>query len=247
MTAADRHVLDQLSPFIDGELSEGSAAGVRAHLGACPSCARAAAEMHAMVGVARKLDRPEPPPTLWPAIEGALARQEGAGDGSSGFLRWRPFAFGTLAGAVAALAIVWGAVSWLAPAPGASPSITSPSGATPAETALAAGSRGGPVDPLLEEAEVEFARAAASYERSIEKLRALLARQEPQWSDDARTQYAGRLARLDEAIASSRELARRRPGDSAGNARLFAAYHEKIQFLAAAVHRGAPGLGGAGP
>lgn len=238
MTAADRHVLDQLSPFIDGELSEGSASGVRAHLGACPSCARAAAEMHAMVGVARKLDRPEPPPTLWPAIEGALARQEGDGaTGSSGFLRWRPFAFGTLAGAVAALAIVWGAVSWLAPAPTA----------TPVETAPAAGSRGGPVDPLLEEAEVEFARAAASYERSIEKLRALLARQEPQWSDDARTQYAGRLARLDEAIASSRELARRRPGDSAGNARLFAAYHEKIQFLAAAVHRGAPGLGGAGP
>ena len=49
---------------------------------------------------------------------------------------------------------------------------------------------------------------------------------------------AERIGRLDEAIARSRELARRSPGDSAGNEQLFVAYQQKIAFLAAAVHRG---------
>jgi len=235
MTASDRHVLEQLSAFIDGDLRESAEASVRAHLASCASCARAAAELRAIVGAARSFDHPEPPPTLWPAIEGALARQEDRG----GFLRWRTFAVGTLAGAAVALALAWTGSSWLA-------GVASPAGSPLADAVLAA-TREAPTDPLLEEAEAEFARAAAAYERSIEKLRALLARQEPRWSDDARAVYAGRLARLDEAIARSREMARRRPGDSAGNEMLFAAYQEKIQFLAAAVHRGAPGPGGGGP
>ena len=71
-------------------------------------------------------------------------------------------------------------------------------------------------DPLLHEAETEFAQAAAAYERSIEKLRTLLAREEARWSPEERTRMAERLGRLDEAIARSRELARRTPGDSAG-------------------------------
>jgi hypothetical protein len=95
-----------------------------------------------------------------------------------------------------------------------------------------------PVDPLLEEAEAEFAHAAAAYERSIEKLRGLLDRAEQGWSPAERARTAERLARLDEAIDRSRDFARRTPGDSAGNEQLFAAYQQKIAFLAAAVHRG---------
>jgi hypothetical protein len=97
-----------------------------------------------------------------------------------------------------------------------------------------------PADPLLAEAEAEFARAAAVYERSIDKLRGLLAREESGWSPDLRARYAERLAHLDEAIARSRELARHAgPGDSAGNEQLFAAYQQKIAFLTQTVHRGA--------
>jgi hypothetical protein len=92
--------------------------------------------------------------------------------------------------------------------------------------------------PLLDEAEPELARAAAAYEHSIEKLRALLEREEPRWSPDERARCAERLAELDEAIAHSRELARRSPGDTLGNDQLFAAYRQKIDFLAEAVHRG---------
>ena len=92
---------------------------------------------------------------------------------------------------------------------------------------------------MLQEAENELETAAASYERSIAKLRSLLARmEEPRWSPDARSRFRERLARLDEAIERSRAAARSTPGDSAGNEILFAAYRSKIDFLAEAVHRG---------
>jgi hypothetical protein len=127
------------------------------------------------------------------------------------------------------------------PAGGAARANVSTTGAPEAGAVVAA------VDPLLAEAEQEFRRAADAYERSIGKLRTLLAREQSRWSVEERVRYADRLARLDEAINRSRETARRLPGDAAGNEILFAAYQKKIEFLAAAVHRGAPGLGGNGP
>jgi len=130
-----------------------------------------------------------------------------------------------LAGAAAVSVVALGLASWrthraeaVAPAP------------SPAATAAA--------DPLLDEAEAEFARAAAAYEKSIEKLRGLLEREEPRWSPVERARCAERLAQLDEAIATSRELAHRSPGDGVGNEQVFAAYQQKIAFLAEAVHRG---------
>ena len=121
-----------------------------------------------------------------------------------------------------------------------------PAAAAPAFGAASAGdgaARPVSFDPLLEEAEVELQAAAAAYERSIEKLRGLLAREEPRWSPDARSRCAERLARLDEAIARSRDAARRTPGDRAGSEILFAAYRSKIDFLASVVQRGRPAAG----
>jgi hypothetical protein len=99
---------------------------------------------------------------------------------------------------------------------------------------------------LLEEAEVELQAAASAYERSIEKLRGLLAREEPRWSPDARARCAERLTRLDEAISRSRDAARRTRGDRAGSESLFAAYRSKIDFLASVVQRGRPAPAGQG-
>jgi hypothetical protein len=206
-----------VSAFLSGDLPSLEAQAVRAHLEGCADCARAAAEMTAMIGAAGTLDRPEPPPTLWPAIAGRLDRLEAPVPARR---RWRTFAAGALAGAAVAAA--------LALIPGAR---RRPPAATLAAPVAA-------VDPLLEEAEAEFASAAAAYERSIEKLRGLLEAQQGRWSADQRARYAERLARLDEAIARSREATRRSPGDSAGNEQLFAAYQEKIDYLAAVVHRG---------
>jgi hypothetical protein len=225
--------LERLSAFLDGDLPGPELSSVRHHLEACLACARRLDELGAVTRATRALEPPEPPPTLWPSIEGALARQTRA---EKWWASWRPFGIGALAGAAAAaaLVLVWGARpasprAWREAAPAAfeASRASEPGGAPPVAT-----------DPLLAEAEQEFARAGAVYERSIEKLRGLLTREEARWSPDVRARYVERLARLDDAIARSRETARRAPGDSEGNEQLFAAYQQKIAFLTETVHRG---------
>jgi hypothetical protein len=227
---------ERLSSFAEGELAGAEAERVRTHLACCPRCTAVLTELSSIMDAARTLDRPEPPATLWRAIEGVLERPAELPERRPArvprWLRWRVFTTGALAGAAVA-ALVLG----LLPAVhhGAEP--PAPVTALAAENAT---------DPLLAEAEAEFARAGAAYERSIEKLRGLLAREEPRWSPDERARYAERLAGLDEAIARSRELARRTPGDSVGNEQLLAAYQQKIAFLSAAVHRGGAWTGSPG-
>ena len=221
---------ERLSAFFDGDLPPAEAAGVRAHVATCATCTATLADLRALVTNARALEVPEPPPTLWPSIAGAVEGRE-----RFAWLKislWRPLTIGAMAGAVAVVLVVFAlpavrARRSVAPQP-PPPEIAS----TEASTAAAA------TDPLLHEAEAEFAQAAAAYERSIEKLRTLLAREEARWSPEERTRMAERLGQLDEVIVRSRDLARRTPGDSAGNEQLFAAYQQKIAFLAAAVHRG---------
>jgi len=215
-----RQSTETLSAFVDGELPPAQAQAVRAHAAGCPRCTISIGELRAMLTAARALERPEPPPTLWPAVEGAMARHD-----RPWWLSLRLFGTGALAGAAAVSVVALGLASWRTHH---AAGVASP----PPPIAVAA------ADPLLDEAEAEFARAAATYEKSIEKLRGLLEREQPRWSPADRARCAERLAQLDEAIATSREAARKSPGDGPGNEQLFAAYQQKIAFLAEAVHRG---------
>jgi hypothetical protein len=215
-----RYSTETLSALVDGDLPTAEAQAVRAHGAGCAACSAALADLSAMVSAARSLDRPEPPPTLWPSVAGELERRE-----RPWWMSLRLFGTGALAGAAAVSLVALGLASWRAHR---APAFQT----TPEAVAVAA------TDPLLAEAEAEFAHAAAAYEGSIEKLRGLLAREEPRWSAEERALYTERLVQLDDAIARSRDLARRSPADSTGNEQLFAAYQQKIAFLAAAVHRG---------
>lgn len=215
---------ETLSAHLDGDLPAGQSAEVQAHLDACADCRDALAQLKALAGAARRLGPAEPPPTLWMAVEGAMDRHD-----RPWWRSLRLFGVGAMAGAAAVSVAALG-LSWQAHrAAGRSTAEVAPPPAVAAQVAP---------DPLLDEAEAELARAAADYERSIEKLRSLLEREEPRWSPEERARCADRLAQLDEAIAHSRELARRTPGDTTGSDQLFAAYRQKIEFLAEAVHRG---------
>jgi hypothetical protein len=232
--------LERLSAFADGDLPAGELASVRQHLEVCVACAQRAEELGALARATRALEMPEPPPTLWPAIAGVLAREDDGARAREGrWGRWlsvRPFAVGALAGAAAVAAAI---------SLGARPAPVVERDTPPAVEAARPALESAPSrDPLVAEAEQEFASAAAVYERSIEKLRRLLVREEASWSPEMRARYDERLARLDGAIARCREEARRMPADTAGNEQLFAAYQQKIAFLAETVHRGggtAPG------
>lgn len=225
--AASPFTLERLSAFVGGDLAAADAQSVRRHLEGCVACARSAAELRAVALAARSLEAPEPPPTLWPAIAGALEREERQPRRWLTF-SWRPFGVGALAGAAVAAAVVLGQGAWR--------DRTRVSVEKPAVNADVAPPT--PTDPLLAEAEREFTAAAAVYERSIDKLRRLLDREAGAWPVEARVRYLDRLARLDDAIARSREVARRSPSDSLGNEQLFAAYQQKLAFLTEAVHRG---------
>ena len=63
------------------------------------------------------------------------------------------------------------------------------------------------------------------------------------WDPETRARVGERLARLDEAVAHSRAVARSDPSDSSGADMLFSAYRRQIDFLAEAVHRGSPAVG----
>jgi len=228
---------ERLSALLEGELSASQSEALRSHAAGCARCSGLLADLSAMVATTRSLEPPEPPPTLWAAVEGSLESRERTGWLS--WASWRPFAVGALAGAFAVAVGLLAVPSTRGRLTGGA-DVAAPN-RTPAPSVVATAAGGAAVaatDPLLDEAEAEFARAAAAYEHSIEKLRTLLARAEAGWSPEQRALVAERLARLDDAIARSREPARRTPGDSVGNEQLFAAYQQKIAFLAEAVHRG---------
>jgi hypothetical protein len=240
-----RHVADErLSAFIGGDLPEREAAAVREHVDGCDTCAGVAAELAALARTARALDRPEPPPTLWPAIAGAIEDSATAEARQRRFWSWRASLVGALAGGVAvAVAIAaWSAGGLGRAGGGGKQAIVSPARAPTGEPRPAAARGGGlGADPLLLEAEAELERAAMAYEQAAARLRAIVMREQRRWDPQAQARMAELLARLDEAVAKERAALRRDPSDGAGAELLFAAYRRQIDFLAEVVHRGSPG------
>ena len=227
---SSRHVTaERLSEWVSGDVNERDAAVVRAHVDACPPCAEVAAGLRLQTASLRDLARPEPPPTLWPTIAGALEADDGRA------WSWPSWLFGALAGASVAACVAWLAI-------GRADIFVRGHAGPASEAAAPAVSPGAGADPLLAEAEHELDRAAASYADAARRLRVILDREQALWAPDTRARVAERLARLDEAIVHSRAVADRDPGDSAVAEMLFSAYQRKIDFLAEAVHRGSPGL-----
>ena len=237
VAARTRHVdPERLSAWISGDVSDRDTAVVRAHVESCADCMKVAGELRTQVLATRGLDRPEPPPTLWSAIEGALdapARRAWS---------WRATLIGALAGA-AAVVVLTGGLGRLRDAWTGISSAAGEGqrhGQGPATGPGAGQMLAGDADPLLAEAERELERAAVSYEQAVNRLRKILDYEKTLWDPETRARVDDRLARLDEAVDHSRAVARRDPGDSAGADMLFSAYRRQIDFLAEAVHRGSP-------
>jgi Putative zinc-finger len=228
-----RHIeADRLSAWSAGDLSERDTAVVRAHVESCPECAAVALSLGAQVQALRALERADPPPSLWPAIDGALDRAERRWS-------WPSLVLGAFAGAAVVALAAWGVVGHRPP-----PDVAAASGPG-GGAALAAGvvaATGAPEerDPMLAEAERELGRAASSYEQAVMRLRKILEREQERWDPETRARVGDRLARLDEAVVHSRAVAQRDPGDASGADMLFSAYRRQIDFLAEVVHRGSP-------
>ncbi len=74
----NEHVIDRLSPYLDGALGAADLERVEAHLEACASCRRTYRELETLQGLVRALPDPEPPPGLADRLHWRL-RREAAG------------------------------------------------------------------------------------------------------------------------------------------------------------------------
>jgi hypothetical protein len=249
MTSPGHPAVERLSAYLAGDLSERDAGGVRRHLGGCAVCTRVAEELGRQTEALGALDRPEPPVTMWAAIEGACeARAPRALGWADALGSWRLMASGALGLGVGALAVA-GLFLW---GPLATHRGREDLAISSQRTAAGGKRMSGPgpdrgaaevaVDPLLAEAESELGRAALAYQTAASRLRAILDHAQLDWDSAQRARVAERLARLDEAVADSQALVRRDPGDGARAEMLFAAYQKQIDFMAEAVHRGGSSL-----
>jgi len=225
---------EQISAYIARDVSSRDAAVLTVHLSDCAECTSVADELRNQVAALGTLESPEPSPTMWAAIDGALERDAANAGGryDSPFARirqsWRSLCVGVAAGAALVTALMF--VAKPSPHVAVSDEVSREDSARAFAKAVD--------DPLLAEAENELARATSAYERAASRLRVLLEKEQIRWDSGQRDQVARRLAGLDEAVARSRAVAQRDPADGAGAEMLFAAYQKQIDFLAEAVHQG---------
>lgn len=198
-----------VSEWIDGDLDEARAAEVAAHVENCASCARAKAELLALVDAARGIGREEtadPPSALWTRISAELDSPSSA----PRRLRWLA---PSLAGLALAAALAFGLALRRAPPPSD--------------------------DALLTDAQAEFRKAESHYLAAISDLRAIAARDRDGWPEARRHRYDEALAALDAAAEKCRGAARARPTDPDAQDLLYGAYRRQVAFLEESLLRGA--------
>ncbi len=209
-----RELEEQLSLYVDDLLDAQEAAGVRAHLDTCPSCAGLAADLGRIASTARLLGPIAPPPQVYERLAaqlpGAAPPANRRPTPSWPLRRWA---------AVAAAFVAVASLAWLAGARGV---VRAPS---PESTA--------PVTGLAAVAS-ELNLAVQHYERAIAELEAVspagLAL-DPELAQSIRAS----LGALDRAIAESRAALDADPASEPARASLFEALRLKVDVLQSTV------------
>lgn len=190
---------EKLSALLDGDLSSREAASVRAHADGCAACARALADLTTLRDAlaAERAHPPEPVGDGWATLMARLG-PTGAAPRSRWRWLWAPSTVGAALACALAILVVRQALK----------------------------PRGPSDDQLIAQAEAEFRRADAQYQRAVEKLRAVAQKRSrhPMGAlDEAQ-------AKLDAAVEECRRVARERPSDADAEQLLFAAYRKQIDF-----------------
>jgi len=210
----------RLSDYLDGELSDAERSALERHLGACPACTTALAELTRVVERARTLPPRRPTTDLWRGIAGRLAEATPAGPAPAGVGRARRWTFSlpqlAAAGLVIAVASGGGVGLWLAgstalrpPAPIAGP----PQPVAPVPVELPIGLGG-----------TKYDAAVADLERVLDAGRGTL--------DTSTVRIIEQnLALIDRAIADARRALAADPSNAYLNAHLARTMRRKIDLL----------------
>jgi hypothetical protein len=210
------HYTDQLSDYLDGELSAAERAAVESHLGGCRECSVTLEELRAVVARAATLPVRPPADDLWPGIEPRLA---GARDGqivsfkAARTSRRFSFTVPQLAAAGIALMVMSGGGVWVLQHGGRATSMP-PVAATSEPPAVVPAAL---IDPRYDEAIADLEQALQAGRSNLDPatIRVLEAN----------------LAAIDKAIAESREALDADPANVYLNNHLADARQRKLALL----------------
>jgi tetratricopeptide (TPR) repeat protein len=210
------HYTDQLSDYLDGELSAAERAAVESHLAGCRECSVTLEELRAVVARAATLPVRPPADDLWPGIEPRLA---GARDGqivsfkAARTSRRFSFTVPQLAAAGIALMVMSGGGVWVLQHGGRATSMP-PVAATSEPPAVVPAAL---IDPRYDEAIADLEQALQAGRSNLDPatIRVLEAN----------------LAAIDKAIAESREALDADPANVYLNNHLADARQRKLALL----------------
>lgn len=195
--------LERLDDYVDGALDEAAFQEVELHLAGCAGCAAEHRMLRELLQRASELPRAVAPPRdLWPGIAERLAPR-------------RPSASLWTVGLAAAAALAVAVTMLSRPHPGAPP-------ASPPAVPVAAAAAGLP--PALEQAEAEYARAAAQLLAAIESRRETL----PPGTVAALEEN---LKTIDAALGEVRTALRSDPSNPHLNLLLASTHQRKVEVL----------------
>lgn len=237
------HPTEQLSEYIDDELTPAARAAVDAHLSTCAECAALVADLRAVVSAARNVGEEPPTWDLWPGIARRLApRSRGPQVVAIESRRARRFSFSIpqLAAASIAVALVSAGAVWFAVQGGAGR--VGPTASAPRSEEPITGGRepitGGVEDPLagIEEpatgmtvADGPAPAGTAEYEAAVADLERLL--DQAALDPELRRAIDENLAVIDQAIRQTREALEEDPDDVYLNTHLASTMQRKIDVL----------------
>ncbi|HET6362282.1 MAG TPA: zf-HC2 domain-containing protein [Gemmatimonadota bacterium] len=234
----DAHPIEQLSEYVDDELSPGERARIEAHLSECPSCERLVDDLRAVVAAAQSVEDSPPARDLWPAIAGRLEpRNAGARvlpiDAPRGPRRFS-FSLPQLAAASIAVALLSAGAVWMAIRDGGGmpgPTATAPRSEEPITGAVEEpiSGAGGETAPAVAVADRGAAVGNTEYEAAVAELERLL--DEANIDPELRKAIDENLAVIDDAIRQTQRALEEDPDDVYLNTHLASTMQRKIDVL----------------
>jgi hypothetical protein len=203
-------VREQLTAYLDGELTGDRGSAVRGHLRGCDACRDVATNEAALRDGLRSLPPVDPPASLWAGVQARLAAAEVADAEKPAWRRalsrWMPkapqVAFGSVAVAAAVIFLV---VRHREPER-ATETVSIPPVMIKSEQqqVVPAPTQPAPPSDVTAQVAAEPAALTQGYADTVKELREMTSEERGKWSEDKKRELDAQLAAFDKEIASAK-------------------------------------------